>query len=88
MDTKDQLDFEMGQARQAKQLKNHFLDQFFIDKEQQLFNHIKNLPIGDVDRLVDAHHQLKSLGALRLEIETVVDTGKLAEAGLRELDNA
>lgn len=88
MGTRDILLEELHEAKAAKRLRDDFLGDFMAGKEAQIFEHIKNLPLGSTDQLIEAHHQLKSLNSLRMEIESVMNTGKLAEAGLQQLDTA
>ena len=76
------LEDEIVIARDVKRLKDSFLDQFFKDKEQQLFDHFKRIPIGAANDLVELHHQLKSMNALQVEIQSAMDTGKMAQIGL------
>lgn len=83
----EQLENEVEATREVKQLRSKFLDKFFLDKERQLFEAIKDIPIGDGAALENIHHQLKSLNALQVEIQTVMNTGKMANMSLEaELD--
>ena len=85
MDTQtpnEQLKEELYEARVAKRLRNDFLGDFFQDKTDLLFSAFKNTPIGDVETLVSIHHQIKSLEALKSEIDSVITTGKLAQADI------
>jgi len=79
---KDILEDEIERARQVSKLKSQILDTFFKEKEQQLFNYIKQIPLGDTDQLVTVHHQLMSLNALQVELQTAIDTGKMAQISL------
>lgn len=69
---------EVKKADEVRRLKRAFLDEFFETKTQLLFNYIKTLPLGSRDDLVDAHHQIKALEALKQEVNTVIETGKMA----------
>lgn len=80
------LENEVDLSRDVRKLKKSFLDEFFRDKEKLLFEHMKNLPLGSVDDLVEIHHQLKSLNALQVEIQSVIDTGKMAQMELDKED--
>lgn len=73
-------------ARRAKRLKGDFLDAFFEEKSAQLFEAMKDLPLGADAVLKDLHHQLKSLNALQVEIETFIDTGKISQSELDKKD--
>jgi len=91
MRPEDQVQFEteIEETRRVKQLKDKFLDSFFKEKEEQIFELFRNIPIGSADDLVNAHHQLKSLNALQIEVQTVMNTGKMAEMSLQQgLDKA
>ena len=76
------LEQEVDNARRASKLKNRYLDQFFEDKQAQLHEYLADLPLGQNEALIVVHHQLKSLEALKQDIQTYVDTGKLASMTL------
>ena len=76
------LEDEVEHARQVSKLKNQYLDTFFKEKEQQIFDYFKQIPLGDKDQLVTVHHQLMSLNALQVELQTAMDTGKMAQISL------
>lgn len=80
MTDKTQLRQELDAAREAKRLRNDLLGDFFNDKKQQLFEYLQDVRIGDTESLVNIHHQIKSLNALQSEIDSVINTGKLASA--------
>ena len=82
----EQLREEQHEAKVAKRLRNDFLGDFFQTKEAQILTLIKNLPLGAHDQLIEAHHQLKSLNSLQMEINSVINTGKMAEAEITKLD--
>ena len=84
----EQCENEVEATREVKQLKSKFLDEFFAGKEQQLFQLLRQIPLGSSDELSNIHHQLMSMNALQVEIQTVMDTGKMAQMSLdQELDN-
>jgi len=88
-DQHEQCENEVEATREVKQLKSKFLDKFFADKEAQLFEALRQTPIGAIDNLNNIHHQLKSLNALQTEIQTVLNTGHMADIMLaEELDKA
>lgn len=78
------LNDEVALASSVNKLKIQFLDVFFTNKKKQLFELIQNLPLGSKEQLVDAHHQLKSLNALEVEIQAIVDSGRMAKISLDE----
>jgi len=81
-----QCEEEIRQAGEVKKLKNSFLDAFFEEKEQQIFQFIKELPLGSTEDLSEAHHQLKALNALMVQIQSVMDSGKMSQMML-DADN-
>ena len=76
----DRVERELAEARTVTALKSKFLDNFFAAKEAQLWEAFGQVKIGDADALIHIHHQYKSLNALRAEVLTVTNTGKLAQA--------
>ena len=79
---REQVENEVDEARVMQRQKDAWLDDFFATKEQQLWGAFKNTAIGDADALVNIHHAAKSLGSLKQEVQTVMDTGKLAQAAI------
>ena len=85
----EQLENEVEATRHVKQLKDKFLDKFFEDKERQIFESLKALPLGSVDDLNSIHMMLKSVMSLKSEVNSVMNTGKMASLSLSvELDKA
>jgi len=84
---RSKLEDEVVRATKVRKLKDAFLDQFFQEKEAQLFEHFKSIPIGASDDLVEIHHQLKSMNALKVAVQSVMDTGKMARIELDDTDN-
>lgn len=83
----EQLENEIEATREVKQLKSKFLDKFFEAKKLQIFEAIKELPLGSGDDLTSMHMMLKSIAALESEVNTVMNTGKMASMSLAaELD--
>lgn len=73
---------EVEQARTVKMLGGAFLDKFFEEKSEQLFEAFKDCAIGDADGLEKIHAAYKSMNALQAEIQTVMNSGKLAQKSL------
>lgn len=82
----EDLKNEVHLSDQVKRLKVLFLDSFFKQKEQQLFDLLRTTPLGDAAAVVAIHHQLKSLNALQVEIQSYIDTGKMAQVGLDDAE--
>ena len=86
MSDEEQYGDEIAAAREVRTLKNGVLDNFFENKDRQFFETFKQIPIGSVDDLVNLHTQVKSLNALRVELQSVLNTGKMAQVKLDELN--
>jgi len=79
-DGDDRIERELKGANDAKKLNNKFLDAFFDTKDRQLWEAFGQTRLGDAAALAEIHHQYKSMNALRSEVQTVINTGKLAQA--------
>ena len=79
-ETADRIATELHEAQEVGKIKVRFLDDFFAAKEAQLWDAFCSVKIGDSVALIELHHQVKSLNALRSEVQTVVNTGKMAQA--------
>lgn len=73
---------EVEQAHVVKTMGEAFLDKFFKEKNEQLFEAFKDCAIGDADGLEKIHAAYKSMNALQAEIQTVMNSGKLAQKSL------
>ena len=78
---------EVKRADEIRRLKRAFLDEFFERKTEFLFEYVKNLPLGNHEDLVEAHHQIKALEALKQEVNTVLETGKMATFTLKQREH-
>ncbi len=78
----DRLETELHEAKQAKQLKSQLLNDFFEEKDAQLWDAFKRVPVRDRDALIEVHHAVIALDALRSELQAFEDSGKLAQAEL------
>lgn len=78
----DQLNAELRAARSMQALKVDFFDAYFTRKEAELIDAIKYCAVGNSDMLVNLHMRIKALVELQLDINTVIDTGELAQAHL------
>ena len=84
LEEQEQLENEVEATREVKKLKSKFLDKFFKNKERQIFEAMKELPLGSSDDLNTMHMMLKSVAALESEVNTVMNTGKMANMSLAE----
>ena len=79
---REQQENEVAAAQRMRRQKENWMDEFFEDKDAQLWQAFKDTPLGEEKVLLNIHHAVKSLGSLRQEVQTVMDTGKMAQAGL------
>lgn len=82
---KEILQYEYERGEQAKHANEQFIQPFFESKTEQLFNEIQRVKLGDTETLTAIHHQIKSLTALCTDIQSYIDTGKMAGISLNEL---
>ena len=79
---REQIENEVNEAVQMRRRKDAWLDDFFAQKQAQLFDQFRRASIGSSESLVNIHSASKALGALQVEVQTVIDTGKLAQEAL------
>lgn len=84
--TREELEDEVNAGRGMQKLKRLFLDDFFDSKIQEFFTEFQNVEVGDTESLIKLHTQMKSMIALQHEITCVMDSAKMANAQLKELD--
>lgn len=72
------IEDELQAAQAVHKIKVQFLDDFFDRKDKELYAAFRQVSLGDSKTLVEIHHQSKSLNALRMEVQSAVNTGKLA----------
>ena len=63
------------------------LDPYFVAMEAQLLNAVRLCSVTDLDCLHNIKLQLHALDTLKLNLESVINTGKLASAELEANDN-
>lgn len=84
---REQQENEVATAQRMQRHKETWTDEFFWEKDALLWQAFKDTPLGKKKALVNIHHAAKSLDALRQEVQTVMDTGKMAQAALdQDLD--
>ena len=75
---------EVLRANQAEQSYNSFIRSFIAEKKQRLFEAFESLPSNDIDGLKELKLMSLSLTALETEIQSIIDTGKLARETLSQ----
>lgn len=88
-DLQKHLEDEVTAARHMESLRP-WLEGFFARKDRELFDAFKLTTISDPDRddkLVGIHHATKSLDSLKEEMLSVINTGKMAAAQLKEAES-
>jgi len=83
-DLRSKLEDEVSKANAMSAAYNQVLGSFFENKQAQLFQAFAAVKSGDVDGLVGIHNASKALMSLELEIQGVIDSGKLAAAQIKE----
>jgi len=83
-ESREQFEKEVDKANSVKKLKDKFLDEFFKNKEAQIFEAMKGLPLGDADALNSMHMMLKSMQSLQSEVNTAMNSGNMAAMSLSE----
>lgn len=80
------LEREIQAARGIQAAYNVGMAKFFENKLTQLWGAFAKAPAGDIKALETIHHATKATLALQGEMQSVLDTGKLAEAQLANID--
>lgn len=80
----EKLQDEMHRGTQAEFAYEHFLKDFFEQKRQILFEAFQNAPYEDVETLKELKRMSTALDALETEINTIIDTGRMAA---KQLEN-
>lgn len=73
---------EMQMAKQADFAYNQYFAQFFEQKNANLIEAFRLAPIGNDQVLKNIHCMFKALDALKVDLLTTIETGKLAEIAL------
>ena len=83
----EMADRDAQRAAAIKKLNTTFLVDFFAAKDEQLWEAFKQCPLGDAEKLGGIHHAAKAMNSLRQEVQNVIDTGKMAQLALEEIEN-
>lgn len=87
----DELDFKLKEeVRKAQSMRiacDDVLNGFFEAKTSQLFGAFVEAGVGDPKQLEGIHHACKALQSLQLEVQGIIDSGKLAAIQLENIDN-
>jgi len=81
------LDDQIAKGQNMQAVLNGGLSEFFEAKQIQLFQAFMECSPGDTSTLVSIHHGAKAMHSLRLEVQGVVDSGKIS-AAQKEQENA
>ena len=81
---REQVENEVNLAQNMARAKGIWIDDFFESKEAQLLAAFRQVPVGDTEKLSEIHYMSKALHSLQQEVQTVMDSGKLAQAALNE----
>lgn len=73
------IEDEIVASRHVRSLKTGVLDKFFENGEKNLWDAFNNASCGDTKTLTDIHHRMRALKSLEAEVQSVINTGKLAQ---------
>lgn len=77
---------EIAKADKAKRSFDDFINPFIKEKRTVLFEAFQSISITDVDDLLEVKRQLMAIDALDDEIQTIINTGKMAMKSLADLE--
>jgi len=76
--TIDRLLEEENLGSKANSANELFIKQFIANKRVVLFDKFVSIPINETESLLEIKRMLTLLGALELEVQAIIDSGKLA----------
>ena len=82
------LEIESSVGDQYKNTWEGFVEPFFVNKAEQLFEAFKTCPSSDVDALVAIRMQMNALDGLKEHFISYVNSGELAKRQLEDINNA
>ena len=80
VETKAVLDDQIAKGINMQAALNGGLQAFFDDKEAQLFQAFITCTAGDAESLTAIHYGAKALQSLQIDVQGVVDSGKISAA--------
>ena len=75
----------IAKAERAKQLNEEFIKPFIESKHRILFNAFVEVDANDTDRLQLIRLQSTALSSLEAELQTYIDSGKIAKHELESM---
>lgn len=81
---REQLSLEQLRGGKAQRAYDDFIGPFIQEKKLVLFNSFCELPLSETDRLMEVKRMMFAIETLESEINTVIETGKLASITLNE----
>ena len=81
------LEIESAKGQRAEHAYETFFKPFFDKKNKELFDIFKDLPTSEPDKLMAVKMQTNALESLGDEIQTLINTGKLAAKSISEEDD-
>lgn len=74
----EKLREEQAKGSDAKRTFNKFIKPFIDEKRLVLFEAFQEISIQDVDKLLETKRQLMVVNALETEMQSIINTGKMA----------
>ena len=76
------LELERDKGQRAKHAFNNFIQPFVEEKRLVLFEAFQEVSVSNKDDLLEIKRQLMAINALETEIQTIIETGIMAEKAL------
>jgi len=80
----NQLEDEVAKGRRAQAFVSEFVDPFMKESIDTLFRAFQDLPLEDVDKVLECKRLLRTLEIFKQNLDSFIDTGNLASASLSE----
>ena len=81
-----QLEGERSIGNRAKAANSEFFEPFFEEKEKVLIEAFRNVSVTNSEALLNIKLQFKALDTLNDELQSFIDTGKMASITLTEIE--
>ena len=82
MENRDQLEQERSRGNLARHAYENFIQGFVNEKRELLFKAFGDVSVDDTDALKTIKLQLYAIDQLEVDIQTIIDTGKMASTSL------
>ena len=83
---RDNLKDEVARGDRAKRAMQEFILPFIKEKSQVIYENFKAISVTDTEKLMECKRQDMVLEALQIEIQSIIDTGKMASKSLSDVE--